>query len=347
MVTRKFTSTLATIAAAALGATLLAAPAHAADTGLYGQTAPASDAVYRQSLAILGLTAVGVKPAPSAVQWLIDQQCADGSFQSYREDVSVPCAPSDPQAFSGPDTNSTALAAMALEAVDDDRAASRAASRAANALIRGAQRSGNQASWPYNFGGTPDASSTGLVVNALDAVGSNSATITAGQRWLSARIIPCGRKYGGAMRNDVASAAANNFGTAQGLLGLTEALPVESTSNPEANPACAGSAEKRVASYLARTLTRDGILTYSGFGGNDYGSTSAAVVGLGEAQLGRQGINSAVAALKRDARDWISTDAGDSVGAAGWLLMVAEASGENPRSFGGVNLIQTITGSIR
>lgn len=343
MIARTFTSTLAAIAAAALGATLLAAPAKAADTGLYGQTSPTSDAVYRQSLAILGLKAVGITPAPTAVQWLIGQQCADGSFQSYREDTSVPCAPSDPQAFSGPDTNSTALAAMALKAVD----ANRAAARAANALIRGAQRTGNQASWPYNFGGSPDASSTGLVVNALDAVGGNAATITAGQRWLRARIIPCGRTYGGALRNDAASLAANNFSTAQGLLGLTEALPVEVPSDPEANPPCAGSAEKRVASYLARTLTRDGILTYSGFGGNDYGSTSAAVVGLGKTQLGRQGINTAVAALKRDARDWISTDDGDSVGAAGWLLMVAEASGENPRSFGGVNLIQTITGSIR
>lgn len=343
MVTRTIKSALAALSAAALSVTLLASPANAADTGLYGQTDPSSDGVYRQSLAILGLTAVGLQPARSAVAWLLEQQCADGSFQSYRSDTSVPCAPSDPQAFSGPDTNSTALAAMALEVVDEDRAAA----RAANALVRGAQTSGRFASWPYNFGGTPDASSTGLVVNALDSVGANSATIAAGQRWLRARVIPCGRKYGGALRNDATSPAANNFATAQGLLGLTDALPVDEQTSAQANPACSGSAVTRVSSYLARTLTQDGILTYSGFGGNDYGSTSAAVIGLGEAELGRRGINTAVAALQRDAREWITTDAGASVGAAGWLLMVAESTGENPRSFGGVNLVQTITGSLR
>lgn len=341
--TRTAKIAVAAISAAALSATLISTPAQAANTGLYGQTDPSSDGVYRQSLSILGLTAVGVQPARAAVDWLVDQQCADGSFQSYRADTSVPCAPSDPEAFSGPDTNSTALAAMALEAADQDRAAA----RAANALVRGAQTSGRLASWPYNFGGTPDASSTGLVVNALDAVGANSTTIAAGQRWLRARVIPCGRKYGGALRNTESSPAANNFGTAQGILGLTEALPVEERTTARANPACSGSAVTRVSSYLARTLTSDGILTYSGFGGNDYGSTAAAVIGLGEAELGQRGIQTAVSALKRDARDWITTESGDSVGAAGWLLMVAKSTGENPRSFGGVNLVQTITGSVR
>ena len=342
-VTRTVTTAIAPLAIAALSATLLASPAQAADTGLYGRTDPSSDGVYRQSLAILGLSAVGVRPAPSAVRWLVDQQCADGSFQSHRSDTSVPCAASDPQAFTGPDTNSTALAAMALQVAGEERAAA----RAGNALLRATKRTGNLAAWPYNFGGTPDASSTGLVVNALDAIDADSQTVEAGQRWLRARIIPCARKYGGALRNDAASKAANNFATAQGLVGLTEALPVEEQDDPGANPSCAGTSVERVSSYLARTLERDGILTYSGFGGNDYGSTAAAVIALGAAELGNGGIDSAVAALKRDARAWIATDAGDSVGAAGWLLMVAASTGESPRSFGGVNLVQTITGSIR
>lgn len=341
--TRTITSAIAPIAVAALSATLLASPAHAADSGLFGRTDPSSDGVYRQSLAILGLSAVDVRPAPSAVRWLVDQQCADGSFQSYRADTSIPCAASDPQAFTGPDTNSTALAAMALHVAGEERAAA----KAANALVRGAQRTGNLAAWPYNFGGTPDASSTGLVVNALDVVDVDTPVIEAGQRWLRARIIPCARKYGGALRNDATAKAANNFATAQGLLGLTEALPVDEEDEPRANPACTGSSVERVSSYLARTLARDGILTYSGFGGNDYGSTAAAVIALGAAEFGSGGVDSAVTALKRDARDWIATDAGDSVGAAGWLLMVAASTGQNPRSFGGVNLVQTITGSIR
>lgn len=341
---RKFTRVAAVMSGAALTATLIAAPAQAADTGLYGRTDPVADGVYRQSLALLGLTAVGVDPAQSAITWLLEQQCADGSFQSYRPDTSVPCAPSDPEAFTGPDTNSTAVAAMALAAVGEKQAATRAAA----ALVRGAQGTRRSAAWPYNFGGKPDSSSTGLVVNALEVAAEDSPFVEAGQRWLRARIIPCGRKYGGAIRNDTESAAANNFATAQGLIGLTEALLVEAeSSDPGPNPPCAGSAITRTASYLARTLTEDGILTYSGFGGNDYGSTAASVIALEDAELGSQAIDRAVAALKKDARAWITTDTGDSVGAAGWLLMVAQATDQNPRSFGGVNLVQTITGSIR
>lgn len=343
MVTRTIKAALASTAAAALAATMLAAPAHAADTGLYGTTDPTADAVYRQSLSILGLTAVGVDPAPAATRWLLDQQCADGSFQSYRKDTSLPCDSSDPEAFTGPDTNSTALAAMALQATGEDRAAS----RAAQSLIDGAQRSGRVAAWPYNFGGTPDASSTGLVVNALSAVGANTTAIAQGKRWLRQRIIGCSRKYGGALRSDASSPAASNFGTAQGLLGLTAALPVTEQADPADNPTCSGKAVTRVSSYLARTLSRDAILTYSGFGGNDYGSTSAAIVGLGSAELGRRGIARAVAALQSDARDWITTEGGDSVGAAGWLLLVAASTGESPRSFGGVNLVATVTDSMQ
>lgn len=343
MVTKKVTSAVAALAATALAVTLLAAPAQAADTGLYGTTDPSADAVYRQSLSILGLTAVGVQPASAAVDWLVDQQCADGSYQSYRANTAQPCDASDPEAFSGPDTNSTALAAMALQAVGEERAAA----RAAQALIDGAQDNGRVSAWPYNFGGTPDASSTGLAVAALEAVGANTTAITEGKRWLRQRTIGCSRKYGGALRNDTSSPAASNFGTAQGLLGLTGALPVTSQSDPAGNPQCSGPAIRRVSSYLARTLTRDGILRYSGFGGLDYGSTAAAVVGLGKAELGSRGIDRAVAALEADARDWISTESGDSVGAAGWLMLVAATAGEEPRSFGGVNLVRTVTGSLQ
>lgn len=344
MVTRIMKTAAVSIAALALTATTIAAPAHAADTGLYGSTPPDFDGVNRQSQAILALSAFGVEPARSSIRWLVDQQCADGSFQPYRSDTSVPCAPSDPSAFTGPNTDSTAWAAMALSVAGEDRAAR----RAANALVRNSQTSGRVTAWPSVFGGTPNASSTGLAVNALEELDVNPSAVSAGKRWLRARIIPCGRKYGGALRQDTSSTAADNFSSTQGLLGLTEAIPVDNEGDPQPNPVCSGSAVNRVSSYLARTLTNDGLLTYLGYGdGNDYGSTAVAVVALSSANLGRQGIDEAVSALQRDARQWITTDNGDSVGAAAWLLMVAKATGENPRSFGGVNLVQTITGSIR
>ena len=78
-------ATLGVIAAAAIGLTpFLGTPAQGAATptnvGLYGSTDPTYDGVFRQSLAILGLHAAGKTPDPTAINWLLDQQCADGGF---------------------------------------------------------------------------------------------------------------------------------------------------------------------------------------------------------------------------------------------------------------------------
>ena len=49
-------------------------------------------------------------------RWLRGQQCADGSWMPFRDDLTEPCA-FDPVTFSGPDTNSAALASLGLAAV--------------------------------------------------------------------------------------------------------------------------------------------------------------------------------------------------------------------------------------
>ncbi len=101
---------------AALDATLT-------DSGLYGTASPIFDGVYRQSLAILGLHASGILTPEEAIDWLVDQQCvgapteAAGGWLAFRADTSVPCPAPDPSSFSGPDTNSTALATQALTTV--------------------------------------------------------------------------------------------------------------------------------------------------------------------------------------------------------------------------------------
>lgn len=95
------------------------------EPGLYGAGDPTFDGVFRQSLAILGLRAHGLPVPASASQWLLDQQCgggatpasAVGGWQSYRADISVPCDAPDPMMFTGPDTNSTALAVQAAVAL--------------------------------------------------------------------------------------------------------------------------------------------------------------------------------------------------------------------------------------
>ena len=122
---------IALIGALALAAPFaLAAPAAQAATttdpakvGMYG--APDRpflefDAVFVHSLAVLGLVASGGTPAPEAVDWLTAQQCPDGGFAAFRTPVGAPCPATDLGAFTGEDSNSTAVAAMALRAVGQD-----------------------------------------------------------------------------------------------------------------------------------------------------------------------------------------------------------------------------------
>ena len=99
------------------------------------------------------------------VAWLRAQQCRDGSWTSYRSDLHAPCV-SDPSQFTGPDTNSTALAVLGLQSVD-----------ATGAFAAGtwftAVRS-NDGGWSF-FGGattSADPDSTGLVLAALRALGT-------------------------------------------------------------------------------------------------------------------------------------------------------------------------------
>jgi hypothetical protein len=137
-------------------------------TGLYGSTDPTYDGVYRQSLAILGLHAAGRSPRPEAVQWLLDQQCADGGFSSFK--TTGPCPAFNPATFTGgTDSNATAMAAEALFAVGTPTA--KAAAAKAAAYLKSVQLP--DGSWEFNPGqsGSGDPDSTGLVLLALNAAG--------------------------------------------------------------------------------------------------------------------------------------------------------------------------------
>ncbi|MEU0934362.1 prenyltransferase/squalene oxidase repeat-containing protein [Embleya sp. NPDC005971] len=91
-------------------------PARKAQSGpvppaLYGKSDPSADGVYRQSLAILALASTDSTPAPTAIEWLLGQQCADGGFTAYRADPAAPCD-ADRE-----DTVATATAMEALRAL--------------------------------------------------------------------------------------------------------------------------------------------------------------------------------------------------------------------------------------
>jgi hypothetical protein len=85
----------------------------AAEAGLFGSADPSYDGVFRQSLALQGLIAAGVKTnaVTQGFDWLLAQQCPNGGFSS---DVAAnPCS-GLPENWAGPDTNSSSLAIAAL-----------------------------------------------------------------------------------------------------------------------------------------------------------------------------------------------------------------------------------------
>lgn len=139
------------------------------DDGIFGVQDPTYDGVYRQSLAIGGLIAGKVDVPSAAVDWLARQQCANGSFQSYRADTSVPCAPA------GSETNSTANAVQALAALGTP--VTEAAAGRAVAWLRTVQNPDGGVG--FQAGSATDANSTGLFLNALVADGVDPTTVRA------------------------------------------------------------------------------------------------------------------------------------------------------------------------
>ena len=344
--------TLCAGAGVSLACIATAAPSSAAtaDRGLYGSADPTYDGVFRQSLAILGLAAHDVAPPVAAVTWLLDQQCADGSFEDYRPDTSVPCATPDPATYVGPDTNSTAMALMALMSLDDSRIPLKRsllsrvikAADQAGAWIRRQQNA--DGGWPYYPGGESDANSTGLSMAAANTWGDayGSSSYRRASRFLGSISASCTDGGGYAYQE---GSRPDGLATAQGVLGITGTLPVVKQPVAPARPTCADTARAKGVSYLAAGLTSSGVLP-SSMGGPDYSSTAYAVLGLSLAGEGRGAVSAGTKALKASAREYVN-DAGVNPGAAGLLLLVSGATGSNPTSFGGVDLLSALAGSLR
>lgn len=134
------------------------------DAGLFGSQDPTFDGAYRQGLALTALAAVGVQN-DAAQQWLVAQQCADGGWTAYRADTNVPCPPPSPSTFTGPDSNSTAVALSGLEAAGVEPAED------AVAFLESTQ--GSDGGWAYipATDQQSDPNSTALVIQALLAAG--------------------------------------------------------------------------------------------------------------------------------------------------------------------------------
>ena len=344
------------IAVALVGSTVLPTTAQAApapDAGLFGSSDPTYDGVFRQSMATIGLRSAGARVPAAAGTWLVEQQCASGAFQAYRADTSAPCSQPDPAAFSGPDSNSTALAAMALRSVDRNAAAR----RAVTALVTAQNADGG---WGYTLGSTSDVNSTGLTLAALRGSPAGASNRKAVNRaigrataYLAKAQLPC------------TASPATRFGlpyqpgqtvdalaSSQALMGIAGSLPFEHVAaTTVAGTGCDDALVQQVSAYLDRLVRSNKGRIPSVLDGSqvDWNATATAVVALASAGAAPAALRIGIAALGAHTDEYVAPKAVGSPAALGTLIQAAVGAGASPRSFGTTkaNLITLLLATLR
>ncbi|MFG2694070.1 prenyltransferase/squalene oxidase repeat-containing protein [Kitasatospora sp. NPDC048407] len=328
--------------------------------GLYGKGDPQYDGVWRQSLALIALHQERVEPADAAVKWLLDQQCEDGGWPSYRAEGAA-CVPAVE------DSNATSMAIQALTVLGDHQ----------QQVTRGTDwlraKQTVDGTWAYNPGTPGDANSTALAVNALLAAGIDPATtsLPGGQsayNGLASFQLGCwtaAEQRGAFVYQPVsgAPAAPNTIASAQALLASAGGhLPVTTADRKDAAPktlTCpdtpgdgpvthADSAEADAA-WLTGKLAAGGqrlLLDTPGAAATaDYNSTAWSVLGL---------IASGHSTEARSAADWLAGNgyawaaqgkSGTDPAATATLVLTASAAKLDPYNFGGANLVQLLVDS--
>ncbi|MEV0987030.1 prenyltransferase/squalene oxidase repeat-containing protein [Streptomyces sp. NPDC049949] len=325
-------------------------PAPVIPSGLYGKKDPTYDGVWRQSFALLAQNTVGVKPAKEAVDWLAGQQCANGGFASFRADAATAC--DDKTMF---DTNATAMAVQALKATGGRDAVVK---KAVDWLKSVQNEDGG---WAFVPGTPSEGNSTSIVISALAVAGEKPAEVKskAGKsayEGLLAFRLGCAAEpaadrgaFGYQPAPDGKLPADADATAAAVLAGLGQGSVVSpsSTDTPAAAPACpAGAADpagaaQGAAGYLAETLKKDGHLTAVTPGADqptaDTGNTADAVIALAAAGH-EQSAAGALEWLKTNSAEW----AKDSPAALATLVLAAHATGTDPKSFGGTDLVTAL-----
>lgn len=315
------------------------AQAQTTDAGLFGSGDPQFDGVFRQTIGLIGLNAVGVQPPASALRWLIRQQCADGSFESYRAETAKPCTPGDPQTFTGSNVQMTALGAVALYLNGRQTEARRAI-----VWLNGAQNA--DFGFPTFRGGESDANSTGLALAALQTVQpqDRSARIPNAQRFLGTLQLRCSSGGGVSyQRNQPANAMAS----AQAYFGIRGVVPIAPRTTLAGNPRCSGNTAANIGSYLAKPIAGTGVLPNAFGPGPDYTSTAFSILGFISQGVGRPAVERGTRELRTNARTYALPGGQANPAALGLLLQVAHATSSDPRNFGGVNLVRTLQNSTR
>ncbi|MFX4294871.1 prenyltransferase/squalene oxidase repeat-containing protein [Streptomyces bohaiensis] len=345
-------------AAALTGAALLlgAAPAAyaqdgggaAEDAGLFGESDPTYDGVWRQSLAVLALRAED-RPVPeNAVDWLRAQQCEDGSFAAYRADAGGECG-EDVLA----ESNATAMAVQALTAT---RGADAEETRAALGWLLDIQN--EDGGWPFSPGDPTDANSTAAVVGALVAAGEDVDAVTSddgSSAYDALRALQLGCDAdGGAPGSfawqpdgDSGELFTNEAATVDAALAMQGSGvlvdPVSGDERPAATEcgADAGAlpedeAPRAAATAVAELLDgEEGAFVPNPFadGDPDVGATARAVLALAAGGYGGA-TEEPLAWLAENAQEWTA----GSPAALGQLILAVRAGDGDPAEFGGTDL---------
>lgn len=344
----------ATFATVAMGAVLPGVVSNAyADAppslqpGLFGQQDPTYDGVYRQSLTLLALHASTTTIDPLAVQALRDQQCDDGSWTSYRTDVKRACGDTD--------SNATAMAVMALHAIGQTNPAKDGLKWLVQAQLAGG-------GWEYSPGWGADANSTGLVVQALIAMGVDPSTVTNNGSpldFLTSLQLGCAApspERGSLDYQAQDPLAPNDYATAQAAQALVGTpLPVAPRAGTAELPEIdctqqnsATSPGEAAVGYLGRRLETNDDSIPSAFGGGiDYGSTANSILALVAAGLGVDQVKAAIKTLESNVQSFAFDSDGDVLPAGASLLVLAEhAAGGDPSDVNGVDLPSKLSAAM-
>jgi hypothetical protein len=349
--TRGFVAAAGAAIVAFTSSAFVAAPANAApksQVGLFGSQDPTYDGVYRQALSLIALRTAGVTPDAGAIAWLKSQQCADGTFTSFREEASIPC---DSKAE---DSNATSMAVQALVALGGQDAA---LASAAAALPRFQLNDGGFYSNQVFGPPASDANSTGLVLSALAATGTDQATVTKGGHtgvdFLLGLQLGCDADEAARGAFDFmpqTPLAANDYATVQAALGLAGGFLPVTAATPDADvpvytcPAAgltAADSANVAAGYVANRLATNGGAIPSSWGaGNDLTSTANAVLALTAVGKGSAQLTAALDTLEASVASYTKDAAGaDLPGPLATLILTAKAGGRDPHAFGGSDLV--------
>ncbi|WP_434588918.1 prenyltransferase/squalene oxidase repeat-containing protein [Streptomyces sp. A5-4] len=319
-------------------------------SGLYGTTDPMYDGVFRQSLALLAQDTVGVKPAAKAVSWLVGQQCDSGGFPAFRADATEPC-----NAKTMVDSNATAAAVQALVALGGQDAVVK---KSVDWLKSTQNQDGG---WSYSPGTATDSNSTSIVIGALAAAGEKPGEVKSQKSRspydaLGTFAIPCDAKTGGgafAYQPDKAGKLApNGDATAAAVLGaLGKGLVAEGKDGGKKASCTQGGkptpdmTSGNGAAYLATTLAKTGHLDTPPMPGAedtkplpDFGNTADAVVALA-AQGGAEQARKPLTWLEKNSAGWAKQS---GPAAYAQLIFAAHATGTDPKSFGGADLVKAL-----